>query len=135
MVHIFIDLEMNQVSWSDREASGLVKNEIIQIGAVKLNEQYRVIDTYEAFVKPMYSKICPICTRLTGITQEQADSGKTLPEALRDFAEWAGNDACFYSWSDNDSRQLRHEAANKLVDASVDRWQRPPQHCKAITLQ
>ena len=126
MVHIFIALEMNQVSWSDREASGAVKNEIIQIGAVKLDESYRVIDTYEAFVKPTYSKICPICTRLTGITQEQADSGKSYPEAIVDFAEWAGTDACFYSWSDNDSRQLRHEAVCKKVDPAViavfDRW-------------
>lgn len=126
MVHIFIDLEMNQVSWSDREASGPVKNEIIQIGAVKLNDQYRVVDTYEAFVKPMFSKICPICTRLTGITQAQTDHAKTLPIALKEFADWAGEDACFYSWSDNDSRQLRQEAASKLVDASIlarfDRW-------------
>lgn len=127
MVHIFVDFEMNQVSWKDRGASGPIKNEIIQIGAVKLSEDYRVLSVYEAFVRPMYSTICPICTRLTGIVQAQVDSARTLPDAVEDFLRWVGDvQARYYSWSDNDSRQLRQELRYKGADEAkitlFDNW-------------
>lgn len=117
MVHIFVDFEMNQVSWKDRGASGPIKNEIIQIGAVKLSEDYRVLSVYEAFVRPMYSTICPICTRLTGIVQTQVSAARTLPDAIEDFLAWVNDaQAKYYSWSDNDSRQLRQELRYKGVE-------------------
>lgn len=127
MVHIFVDFEMNQVSWNDRSASGTVKNEIVQIGAVKLDENYKVVSLYESYVKPMYSTICPICTRLTGIVQSQVETAKILPEAVKDFLDWVDDsEARYYSWSDNDSRQLRNELKYKGVDETLitlfDNW-------------
>ncbi len=127
MVHIFVDFEMNQVSKRDRDKSGVVKNEIIQIGAVKLDEKYRVVSTYEAYVKPMYSTVCPICTRITGITQYDVENAKPLSQAVEDFLAWADDsEARYYSWSDNDSRQLRSELKAKGVDETLitlfDHW-------------
>lgn len=119
MFHIFVDLEMNQVSKEGRLKSGPIKNEIIQIGAVKLDEHFRVLDTYEAFVRPVYSEICDICRRLTGITQRDVVGAPRLVQAIDLFLSWVGNtdDVHFYSWSDNDSRQLVNEAAHKGLTA------------------
>ncbi len=110
MVHIFVDFEMNQIAWKDRKKSGQLKNEIIQIGAVKLNDQYQVLDTYEAFVKPIYSELCGICMRLTGIRPADVENAPVLPQAIALFEQWVGTgDAQYYSWSDNDSKQLLNE--------------------------
>ena len=38
MQHIFLDFEMNPIPRENREAREIVLGEIIQIGAVKLNE-------------------------------------------------------------------------------------------------
>ena len=82
---------------------------------------------YEDYVRPVYSKICPICTRLTGIVQDQVAERKQLPEAILDFLNWVGDEpAVFYSWSDNDSRQLRGELQAKGVSSAIiscfDNW-------------
>ncbi len=127
MVHIFVDFEMNQVSKRDRDQSGVVKNEIIQIGAVKLDKDYKVVSMYEAYVKPLYSSICPICTRLTGIVQDHVENALPLPQAITEFLAWVDDsEARYYSWSDNDSRQIRSELAAKGVDETVitlfDNW-------------
>ncbi len=120
MIHIFVDFEMNQIAWKDRKASGQLKNEIIQIGAVKLNERYQVLDTYEAFVKPIYSELCGICMRLTGIRPADVENAPALPQAAALFEQWVGaEDAQYYSWSDNDSKQffneLKCKGAGELV--------------------
>lgn len=124
MVHVFVDFEMNQVAWADRKLSGDVKNEIIQIGAVKLDENYRVLAIYETYVRPIFSRICPICSKLTGIVQSNVDHANFLPEAVQDFLDWVDDqNARYYSWSDNDSRQLRSELACKGADALAEQFQ------------
>ena len=74
MEYIVFDLEFNQ--GFDRKLNKTVSNEkcpfeIIQIGAVKLDYNFNIIDTFNTFVKPnIYKDIHPFIKKMTGITNE-----------------------------------------------------------------
>ena len=66
--HIFLDFEMNPIPRECREARETARSEIVEIGAVKLDREYRLVDRYSCYVKPEYGPIHKRITQLTGIT-------------------------------------------------------------------
>ena len=54
MKHIVIDLEMNKIARSS-EARKICKSEIIEIGAVMLDENLQEIGNFRTYVKPEYN--------------------------------------------------------------------------------
>lgn len=70
----------------DWSAPGQLR-EIVQIGALRMNEDYAVVEEYEALVRPTANpKLSPYFTELTGISQEAVDrDGLPSAEALGDF--------------------------------------------------
>ncbi|MGN0459159.1 MAG: exonuclease domain-containing protein [Eubacterium sp.] len=102
MYYIIFDLEWNNAYCS--AVKGFV-NEIIEIGAVKLNDRLEIVDTYKQLVKPKYSKkLSSRCKSLTKITNEEIkELGIPFKEAMDAFAKWEGcNDSVFLSWSNSD---------------------------------
>ena len=77
MFKVFVDLEMHPIPRSFQEERQICTQEIIEIGAVKLNEQNEEVSSFCEFVKPGYvSKIYSKFQKLTGISTadvEQAD--------------------------------------------------------------
>jgi DNA polymerase III epsilon subunit-like protein len=65
---VVIDLEMCKVPKSRRFGYGL-SMEIIQIGAVSLDENGEILDKFVSFVRPEYGFIDSAINRLTGIRQ------------------------------------------------------------------
>ncbi len=85
MNYIILDLEFNQPYKIDPLTNKFVKpefidnikNEIIEIGAIKLNDKLEVTDTFQELVKPqIYTRINPFVKRITKINR------KSLYEAL-----------------------------------------------------
>ena len=80
MHYIVLDLEFNQDPESIIDLSlipgNLIKKnkypqEIIQIGAVKLDENLNIIEPFNRLVKPsIYGHISPFITELTGLTKK-----------------------------------------------------------------
>ena len=69
MQHIFLDFEMNQAPRRGHpNTPAPLLHEIVEIGAVKLDGEYRQVDKYSAYVKPQHFPIGAPCTRVTGIT-------------------------------------------------------------------
>lgn len=101
MQYIVIDLEWNG-SYS-KKAHGYF-NEIIEVGAVKLNEHMTVVDTFHAAIKPVVSKkLSTIVTDLTNITAEELEYGITFTAMMRQFARWMGSDpSVILTWSTTD---------------------------------
>lgn len=121
MVHIFVDFEMNIIS---RELFDEIKNchmEIIEIGAVALNDNYEIIDTYKRYIKPQYNdRIMPRYVELTGITDEMVENADEFETCFRDFLAWCGSFEGIYayeifSWSTSDLEQLRRELIQKKI--------------------
>ena len=68
--HIVVDFEMNPVAKAHRDVRERLLREIIEIGAVKLDEDCAQTDRFHCFVKPQYnSDISSFITNLTGISR------------------------------------------------------------------
>ena len=65
---IVLDLEFTPLRDPDLQA--VAGNEIIEIGAVKLDEENRKLDSFQTYVKPQYSDIPYRITQITGITKK-----------------------------------------------------------------
>ena len=109
--HIVIDLEFNQ-SYNTKkgdksETVAECPFEIIQIGAVKLDENLDIKDQFTVLIKPqIYPKINPIVERITGITDEILDSCVNFEEAFQLFAKFAGTNSVIYTWGIDDIKSL-----------------------------
>lgn len=86
MNYVIFDLEMNN-KW------GTKIHEIIEIGAVKINSEIKIVDKFQAFVKP---KLHPIISKLikkkTKIKQEWIDNASELSGVIESFRTWIGED-------------------------------------------
>jgi DNA polymerase III epsilon subunit-like protein len=127
MNYVFVDFEMNQVSPEHKAEKKICKNEIIEIGAVKLDDKYNEIDSFKTYVKPVLGSMAPRITKLTGITDEMLADAPHYEEVIGDFIEWCDDSEVVYAWSENDLRQIRDESRLKSythpkMDSIVNRW-------------
>ena len=100
MNYIILDLEWDSAYCHKK--NGFV-NQIIQIGAVKLNSEFKLVDRIEILVKSAISKkVTRRFTTLTGIKTEDMLSGIPLKEATEKYNEWVGEDAVTMTWSNSD---------------------------------
>ena len=112
MFYITLDLEWNQAYLQkalavQKQLSCRLRGEVIQIGAVKLNEALDIIGSFRITVKPrFYKKIHRHVMRLTGIDQEQLDRGVSLEVAMASFHRFCGNDSVFLTWGPDDMPML-----------------------------
>ncbi|MFM9370558.1 exonuclease domain-containing protein [Streptomyces sp. Da 82-17] len=87
----FVLFDLEFTSWPgalERDWSGPGElREIVQIGAVRLDEEYAVAEEFETLVRPVVNpRLSPYFTELTGIEQEQVDREGVAPaRALSDF--------------------------------------------------
>lgn len=105
MNYIIFDLEAS--CWLGRPPHGI--NEVIEIGAVKVNDYNEVESIFSKFIKPTVNPILSdFCTRLTSITQTDVDRSKTFPFITQEFMDWIGIDEDFVliSWGKYDKQQL-----------------------------
>ena len=78
-------------------------NQIIQIGAVKLNSECQIIDRFSVTVKSSLSKkLTRRFIELTGITSEQMREGVPLAKAVEMYNAWAGTGTLTMTWSTSD---------------------------------
>lgn len=127
MKHVVVDLEMNPVSREFREVRRKLNEEVIEIGAVRLDENFQQEAEFQCYVKPEYGPIKKHITSLTGITQAMVADKKTYAACFQDFVGWVGKEETkIYSWSMSDIKQLRSECRYKLPDFDIEwlnaRW-------------
>jgi len=121
--YIIYDLEAT--CWLGRPPKGY--NEIIEIGAVKINAYGDYMGSFESFVKPTVNpKLSGFCKKLTSITQQQVNSAQDFPRVLDRFQEWADMDIDdFYvcSWGSNDKKLFLDECRLHDLDSEwLDRY-------------
>ena len=113
--YVVIDVEMCGVQMRTQNFNR--KHEIVQIGAVMMNEAYEIIDSFTTFVRPDYGKIDYFISSLTGIANKDVKRAPGLAEALQNMMEWFGDRRIrFYAWSNTDYNQIRGEILDKKLD-------------------
>ncbi len=116
MVRVFIDLEMNMVSQKDTELRAKLPHEIIEIGAVKLDEKCRVVDRFRSYVRPRYNTAVHwSVAKLTGITTKELKKADYIEDVMPRFVEWIGTNESvrLYAWSNSDQAQVERECTFK----------------------
>lgn len=100
MSYIVLDLEWNSAYYKPQ---GRFINEIIQIGAVKLNQNFEIVDSFQVYIKSqIVKKLNNRVINLTGITNEQMSRGVSFRDAVAMYNSWAGVDTITMTWSDSD---------------------------------
>lgn len=105
MNYIIMDLEWNN---SYMKSAEKFINEIIEIGAVKLDENLNTVDTFSALIRPVVSKkLRSRIKNLTHITNEDVRHGRPFSQIIKEFAVWVGEDSLIMTWGDTDIRTLQ----------------------------
>lgn len=114
MNYILMDLEWNDAYC--KKLNGFV-NEIVEIGAVKLDENFNEIDRFSQIVRSaITNRLSTRFKELTGMTNEQMQEGISFSEALEKYKKWAGEDTVTLTWSNSDLHTLYHNCVNFIGD-------------------
>lgn len=107
MNYIVMDLEWNQ-STTVPGTNEKVPFEVIEIGAVKLNENKVMIDEFSALIKPQIYKTLHYMTgKLLHIKMAELKNEKPFEEVMEAFLKWCGDDYIFCTWGPLDLLELQ----------------------------
>ena len=125
--YAILDLEMCGMPRGRKKEMFPIRNEIIQIGAVILDENLEVVDSYMSYVHPQYGEVDRFIENLTGISRENTRTAPVIKDALEDFINSLPDDAIPVSWSDSDLNQIKKEIEVKEIeipklDMFLERW-------------
>ena len=128
MSYVVLDLEWNQAMSSKSSIFNKLpihlSGEIIQIGAVKLDDELRPVGEYQADVKPVYFRRMHYkVKKLTGFDKERLSLGRDFPEVFEEFRAWCGDDVVFLTWGYDDRRIMEQNIIIHDLDWEwIDRW-------------
>ncbi|MDE7323387.1 MAG: exonuclease domain-containing protein [Lachnospiraceae bacterium] len=108
MNYIVFDLEWNQAADLKAKQENNLTFEIIEIGAVKLNEKKEQTDDFHELIKPqVFHKMNQVTGELIHIKMEQLEGCRSFPDVAADFVKWCGNDFVFCTWGNLDITELQ----------------------------
>ncbi len=111
MQYVVLDLEWNQAMSAKSSVYNRLpihlRGEIIQIGAVKLNDDMTPGEEFQVDVKPVYfRKMHFKVKKLTGIDSERLKDAGGFVEAMEAFRAWCGDGCTFLTWGFDDKAIL-----------------------------
>ncbi|CEN22621.1 3'-5' exonuclease [Paraclostridium sordellii] len=111
MEYIVFDFEFNQ--GFDKENNKTFSDEkcpfeIIQIGAIKLDSNFNIIDRFNSFVKPnIYKDIHPFVGKMTHITIDKVIDAPSFSSVYKDFKKFISNKSNIMCvWGSGDLKEL-----------------------------
>ncbi len=132
MRHIVLDLEMNELAKQYNKERKICRFEIIEIGAVMLDNNFKETDSFKTYVKPQYNdEILEVYENLTGIKTEMVSDAPVFWKSFRMFSDWCGKSGdkyMIYAWGDSDYNQVVKEMKlkaykpNKNEKAMLNNW-------------
>lgn len=117
---IFIIYDLEATCWRGRPPKGV--NEIIEIGAVKVNRYGELLGNYESFIKPLVNPLLSdFCKQLTSIQQHNVDSAPLFNKVIEDFKDWIFEEKTEYllcSWGSFDKQFIINDCNLHKLDHS-----------------
>lgn len=96
---VILDLEWNGAYCKSTES---FINEIIEFGAIKFDENFKIIDSFSELVKPKITKkISGKIKKLTKITNKELSNGRRYKDVLEEFRKFLGS-CILLTWSTSD---------------------------------
>lgn len=105
MQYVVMDLEWNNTY--AKKTAGFI-NEIIEIGAVKMNEDLDVVDEFSCIIRSQIGrKLRGSVKKLTNLTNDDISTGMPFTKAFATFRQWIGPEkTVILTWGDSDIRVL-----------------------------
>jgi len=114
----FVVVDLEATCWSKETEPELYKiqsreSEIIEIGAVVLDEDLSVVSEFQRFVRPIrHENLSEFCVSLTNIGQDDVDKADEFATVYHELVAWMGGETDkfrFVSWGSYDDRQIRRQ--------------------------
>lgn len=107
--YIVFDLEWNQSAHGKEKSVEDFPFEIIEIGAVKLDEQLHMVDEFHRLIRPqVYTRMHFMISEVTHMDMhELQDHGEDFVTAMEAFAQWCQEDAVYCTWGSMDLTELQ----------------------------
>lgn len=110
--YIVFDLEWNQSAGGKGSSISDFPFEIIEIGAVKLNENFEMVDEFHRLICPqVYTQMHYAISEVTHMSMEELkENGETFPVAADAFLSWCREeteDVVYCTWGSMDLTELQ----------------------------
>ena len=117
-----LDLEWNQGNPATEPEVYGVPFEIVEIGAIKLNEEKKMIGEFNQLIKPrLYHEMNHITKKLIHLQMEQLEQGKPFTKVYQEFMDWCGEDYLFCTWGPLDLTELQRNMKYYDLEPLSDR--------------
>ena len=114
----FIIYDLEATCWMGRPP-GYVQ-EVIEIGAVKMNGFGEITDKFCRFIRPVVNPILSsFCRELASITQQQVNRASKFESVIEDFQDWIDifeENYLLCSWGDFDKVALERDCERHDMD-------------------
>lgn len=127
MNYVVIDLEMCKVPKMYRNKVYKYATEIIEVGTVLLDGNFKQIATLRQYVHPKHGVLDHYISDLTGIQNAQIKNAPLLAETLKHLTNWLGDrEYKVFAWSECDYTQLKREIeCKKIEDEQIQMFMQP----------
>lgn len=108
MNYVVLDLEWNQSNTGEGTKNSNLPFEIIEIGAIKLNSDKKIVGEFNQLIKPqIYHEMHYITSQLIHLQMEELERGKPFTEVMKKFLDWCGEEYIFCTWGTQDLTELQ----------------------------
>lgn len=108
MNYIVLDLEWNQCPYGKEMENKELPFEIIEIGAMKMNNKKECIGEFSRLIRPsVYKEINSYTRNILSLTMKDLKKGDDFVQTVTDFLEWCGSDYIFCTWGSTDLLELQ----------------------------
>ena len=121
---IVFDLEWNQPVDGMDSKDRKLQFEILEIGAVKLDDDGKVLDSFNELVRPVvYDKLNWHTRKMLNISMKELENGKLFVDVCKSFLDWCGENPTFCTWGTQDltelQRNMRYFNMEPLSDGPI----------------
>lgn len=89
MNYVITDLEMNPIAKEYKAERKICRLEIIEIGAVIMDENFLILGEFKTLVKPEYNEcVEKKYETMTGITTQMVGNAPKFTDAYKMFVDW-----------------------------------------------
>jgi len=108
MNYIVFDLEWNQSNANPEETAADLPFEIIEIGAVRLDQDGVMAGEFSELIKPsVYHEMNQVTGRLVHLQIQELEKGRPFVQVVGDFLKWCGEEYLFCTWGSMDLTELQ----------------------------
>ncbi|WP_455717572.1 exonuclease domain-containing protein [Anaerosporobacter sp.] len=122
MNYIVVDLEWNQSPYGKEAEIKEIPFEIIEIGAVKLNENKEVISSFSRLIRQQgFNDIHSITKEIIHIEISDLVEEETFEYVIKEFFVWCGEDYRFATWGNMDLIELQRNIDYYGLEGYIDK--------------